>query len=204
MSPAIIAFFEMRLAARLNAHVIDLLSSEISALRRLAGKLEQASKFNGARVVVLRAKADAPHAELRRVWEIQRNLGALLLGGAWEIDRITTLTERCELLNVNVVDRAALTEEDGIVRIAVAHGLEDSAQRRRMPWKSGPLLSAMQSEMNHVMLNTEAGRAAMDKMFAAATAPGGPLADVPLYDLQPDGTMKRRPPKLNIVQNDRK
>lgn len=199
MSPAIIAFLEMRQAARLNSHVVDLLSSEISTLRRLAGKLEEASKFNGARVVVLRAKADAIQAELRRVWEIQRNLGALLLGGAWEIDRITTLTERCELLNVNVVDRAALTEEDGIVRIAVAHGLEDSAQRRRMPWNSGPLISAMQSEMNHVMLSTEAGRAAMDKMFAKATGPGGPLEGLTLYDEQPDGTMKRRPPTLTVV-----
>lgn len=198
-APVISIFLWMRRAIRQDQAVMDALWDDIRYLRRHAKLLDQASPFNASRAATLRDEADLIQADYDLVRDDCRRLGAALMAGAWEVDEATTFDERCEILNINVADRAQLPADCGLVHMFSAYGLEDSAQRRRMAWKSGPLYSAVQIEIYRVLLETEAGRAASQELWEKATGPGGMFEDLPLYDQQPDGTMKRRPPKLRVV-----
>jgi len=196
---AINAFLRIRRAIRSDSETMEELRADIKYLRHHAGLLARASPFNESRAGMLSDEADLIQADYDYVQKERRHLGVALLAGATEVDEVTTFEQRCDILNINVVDRASLPPDCGLLYMFWAYGLEDSAERRRMPWKSGPLYSAVQSEMDRVMLHTEAGRAAMDQLWKKQTDPGGLFEDLPAYDRQPDGTMKRRPPDLRIV-----
>lgn len=142
MSEIINAFLHLRRAARLNDAVVNIIYRDMTAARRQAKKLELASPFNAARAALLRADADGMEPGYKRALELQRELGVVLINFAREFDAVTTLAGRCELLNVNVADRGDLTADCGLKHITNAYGLEDSAQRRRMPWKSPPPCTA--------------------------------------------------------------
>ncbi|MGK5044936.1 hypothetical protein ACQ4WP_03415 [Janthinobacterium sp. GB4P2] len=190
------------LFARFNAREIHNMRENLWALlaygRRAVVKLE-ANPFNAHRAEFIRIelrKMDKQCDELDEVW---RGVGAALVGMAKEFDAATTFEQRCELLGVNVVDRAQLPADSGMVHIASAYGLEDSAAGRGLPHKSGPLCAAIQAHMHHVMFTTPEGREAMDKMWEKLTEPGGLFQGLPIYDEAGDGSMVRRPPKLALV-----
>jgi hypothetical protein len=127
--------------------------------------------------------------------ESLKESGRLLVDAARLVDAGTTLAQRCEILNVNVAERADLTDADGLVQIVFAHGLEDSAARRKVEWNDGPLYSAMQPVFMDFLTNTKEGQELGDSLFE----PGGLLATVPMYSQAADGSMKRLPPRLHVV-----
>jgi hypothetical protein len=139
-------------------------------------------------------RADQLGEESRKLSDAMRKWGHFLMDFAAVIDAYSTLEQRCELLNVNAADRRALSPDDGIVRIVFAHGLEDSAERRRAKWKDGPLFRAAELVF-HEFLMTDAGRAVGDTLFQ----PGGLFEKVPTYSQSPDGTMTRNRPKLRVI-----
>ena len=190
------------LLARLTAREMDEMRQNLWILlaygRRAVVKLE-AKPFNAHRAESIRIELRKMDKQCDELHEVFRGVGAALVGMAPEFDAATTFEQRCELLGVNVVDRAQLPGDSGLVHIASAYGLEDSAAGRSLPHKSGPLCGAIQAHMNHVMFTTPEGRKAMDEMWEKMTAPGGIFQGLPLYDEAADGSMVRRPPNLALV-----
>jgi len=72
-----------------------------------------------------------------------RTCGYALMEAAPTIDANTTLAQRCDLLNINIADRSALTEADGLAALIFGHGKEDSAASRHRDFKDGPLFHAL-------------------------------------------------------------
>lgn len=93
--------------------------------------------------------------------------GKLLVNCAPLVDAATSLSERCDILNVNTADRRGLTEADGVLKIVFVHGLEDSAERRRDDCKNGPLFKAVQPVMLDFLCNTPEGKKLGDSLFEA-------------------------------------
>lgn len=176
-------------------------SHTLARLGRRAILRLEASPFNKHRVEQLRIEVREVEKVRDEAREAQRGLGEALIGMAPEFDAATTFEQRCDLLGVNVADRAQLPADCGLVHMALAYGLEDSAAGRSLPHKSGPLCGAIQAHMNHVMFTTPAGRAAMDGMWKELTGPGGLFQGLPIYDQTADGTMVRRPPNLMLVNS---
>lgn len=166
--------------------------------RRMVVKLLE-RPFNEHRAEKIRIELRALDAECDLAADAQRQLGEALVKMAPEFDAATTFEQRCELLGVNAVDRAQLPADSGLVHIASAYGLEDSAAGRSLPHKSGPLCAAIQAHMNHVMFTTPEGRKAMDEMWERMAAPGGIFQGLPIFDETGDGSMVRRPPNLTLV-----
>lgn len=185
------AFCALPDAAKGHLMMLWLYGSQNDGILKHAG-----STFNGSRIAALEAQAMEPAFEEHRAR--LKGVGEFLLDMASTFDSVTTLTQRCEILGVNVADRGALTEEDGLVRIFNAHGLEDSAYHRNRGWKSGPLHESTVEIFIDFMLNTMEGRKLGDSLFE----PGGLFEDVPLYRREQDGTMVRQPPRLRVVASE--
>lgn len=156
---------------------------------------ERANAFDAARIAALEALADDATAACKPLRDALHECGKVFANTAPIIDAGTTLAQRCEILNVNVADRADLTEADGLHQIIFAHGLEDSAARLKDDWKNGPLFQASQQVFMDFLLNTREGQKLGDSLFE----PGGMFAGVPMYTQAADGTMKRQPPRLYVV-----
>ena len=154
-----------------------------------------ARPFDGARIAALETLADDAATACKPLRATLNASGQLLSDLAPMIDAGTTLAQRCEILNVNTADRACLTEADGLHMIVFAHGLEDSAARRRRDWNDGPLFQASHQVFIDFMLRTREGRALGNSMFQ----PGGLLGGLPMYVQAADGAMQRQPPKLYVV-----
>jgi hypothetical protein len=75
--------------------------------------------------------------------EIVCAYGYALRDAATTIDENTTITQRCELLNVNASDRTNMTDADGVLNILFVHVLEDSAERRHCEPNDGPLFTCL-------------------------------------------------------------
>lgn len=165
-----------------------------SSYRRRARKLrEYACPFDGARIAELEAAANDVTVNCEPMRETLKQCGQLLSSVAPMIDTGTTLAQRCEILNVNVADRASLTEADGINHLLFAHRLEDSASRRNR--NDGPLYQALQQVFINFLINTKEGQKLGDSLFQ----PDGLLAGVPMYTRASDGSMKRLLPRLSVV-----
>jgi hypothetical protein len=189
----------IRRSIRQIVQALDSARAQRNQCQRQANVLRHAgSPFNASRIATLESVVNAIELTVDDLRARLKGLGQFLLDMASTFDSVTTLTQRCEILGVNVVDRGPLTEEDGLVRIFSAHGLEDSAYHRNRPWKSGPLHESTVEIFIDFMLNTVEGRKIGDSLFE----PGGLFADVPLYRREPDGTMVRQPPRLRIVESD--
>lgn len=176
--------------------------SECRRLRRQAKKLQQASPFNHARAADLLFAAKMIDASRKVANEFFISIGRYLINVAPEFDAATTLEERCEILNVNVADRADLLPEHGLVEIVNIYGLEDSAFYRNSIWKSGPLFEAINGEIMRVMFKTPEGRAKSKQLTDELFAPGGLFYGVPTYYQQPDGAMLRKAPALTVHDAD--
>lgn len=198
---ALLAFVWVRRGIRQIVQELDSARAARNQYQRQANVLKHAgSPFNASRIATFEtlAKAMEPTCDEHRAR--LKGMGEFLLDMAWTFDSVTTLTQRCEILGVNVADRGALTEEDGLVRIFNAHGLEDSAYHRNRGWKSGPLHESTVEIFIDFMLNTVEGRKLGDSLFE----PGGLFEGAPLYRREQDGTMVRQPPRLRVVDNEPK
>lgn len=186
----------MRRGIRRAVAALDRQHDMAHQYRRQARKLrDRATPFDAARIATLESLADAATAACEPLRETLHRCGDILADAAPMIDAGLTLAQRCEILNVNMADRADLTDEDGLHRIVFAHGLEDSAARLKDDWKNGPLFQASQRVFMDFLLNTREGQKLGDSLFE----PGGMFESVPTYKQAPDGTMKRQLPRLRVV-----
>jgi hypothetical protein len=152
---------------------------------------DSGNPFHAARICKLEARAENLNAHHDELWKAMRRYGYLLSDAAPQIDASTTLSERCDLLNVNVADRTGLTDADGVVSILFAHALEDSAERRHCEFKDGPLFHALRLVMMD-FLDTPQGQAESNSLYE----PGGMFEWLPMYIVKPDGMMAHKPPPL--------
>lgn len=190
-----VVIIRLRRSARHAVAKQDRLHDEARQPRRSALALRQlGNPFDRTRILELEKQADELGKESRKISDAMRGYGQLLMDLALFIDTYTTLDERCDLLNVNIADRSQLGPDDGVVRIVFAHGLEDSAERRHCQWNDGPLFRAAQFVFAD-FLATQEGRAVGETLFQ----PGGLFERVPTYSTKPDGTLKRNPPNLRVV-----
>ncbi|MET3132897.1 hypothetical protein AAKU55_003178 [Oxalobacteraceae bacterium GrIS 1.11] len=199
MTSIINRFLWARRAMRQCDAAVELFMFDMTAARRAAKKLELASPFNANRVALLRADADEIEPRYRRAAAMQREMGAILISGAPELDAATTLDQRFELLNTNVADRAAVPAGTGLVDLVFVYCVEDSAAHRGEDWHDAPMGNAARWAVFDKMSNTPEGEAAMDKLWDEATAPGGLFQCLPMYHEQPDGSMRRAPPRLTLI-----
>jgi hypothetical protein len=111
--------------------------SEVQALK------DAGDAVYAERIQTLERRADQLEAHHGPLEEVIRECGYALMGAAPMIDSCTTLAQRCALLNINVADRAGLTEIDGLASLVFDHGKEDSAACRHCEFKEGPLFRAV-------------------------------------------------------------
>jgi hypothetical protein len=190
-----VVIIRLRRSARRAVAKQDRLHDEARRFRRSALALRTlGNPFDRARILELERQADELGKESRKISGAMRGYGKLLMDLAEFIDTYTTLDQRCDLLNVNIADRSQLSPDDGVVRIVFAHGLEDSAERRHCKWNDGPLFRAAQLVFADFLATSE-GRAVGDTLFQ----PGGLFEGLPTYSTELDGTLKRNPPKLRLV-----
>ncbi|MDC8759051.1 hypothetical protein [Janthinobacterium fluminis] len=177
-----------------------LFQTDMDAARRAAKKLELASPFNANRVALLRAEADEIKPRFRRAMEMQRKIGAVLLNNAANLDAATTLEQHFELLNTNVADRADVPAGTGLTHLVLVYCVEDSAAHRGEDWHDAPMGNAARWAVFHKMATTPEGKVAMDEMWEKEAAPGGLFEGMfATYHRQPDGNMRRAPPRLTVV-----
>lgn len=195
-------FLHARRAMRQCDAAVTLFRTGMTAARRSAKKLEEASPFNATRAARLRAEADEIEVCYRWATEMQREMGAILLGGAAEIDAATTLDQRFELLNANVADRADVPAGTGLVHLILVYCIEDSAAHRGEEWHDAPMGNAARQAMLDKMTNTPEGKVAMNALWDKETAPGGLFEGLfARYYRQPDGSMRRAPPRLTVADS---
>lgn len=197
----IVAFMRLRLMAR-SAHEIEASYSNLLRVGRQARTRLEAGRFNGHRIAKLDGTIKAIEAELKEIRAHVQRVGAELIDLAPEIDKVTTLDQRLELLNCNRADRAGLDKFDaadlGMMFLMSAHCVEDSAQYRNDEFNDRPLHAAVNAEVHRVMFSTPEGRAVSDKLFDKLFAPGGMFEAVPRAYLQADGTLLRQGPPLTV------
>lgn len=133
--------------------------------------------------------------EIRETNDSLRQVGQILMRiVAPIVDHFTSFEQRCDLLNVNVVDRCELPPGAGFEAI-VLDGLEDSASTRGDDFKAGPFFESIHLVLVDFLTNHPEGRAVGNTLFE----PGGLLASMPRYSRLPDGSMVRCRPVLRIV-----
>jgi len=195
----------MSLFFRLRRHVRRLVDEQIHlrqegrTLHRKARKLkDQAHPFDHARIASLDAKAEMLQQEAHEYSTEIKEAANLLIQLSKLITPLTTLEERFDMLNVNIADRDVCdrTDDTSIVALAAVYGLEDSAMHRGSDWKKGQLAHAFNEVFIDFLCNTQEGKVVGKTLFE----PGGLLESVPMHQTQPDGTLKRMPPRLRVVQ----
>lgn len=185
--------FILRRTLRLRATAQDEMHRATRALEKKAKRLEAESRFNGHVAQGVRDMAKSMRAEFHAMYPRKlKEYGKLIMDMAIWFDHATTLQERCEALNVNIADRAELTEKDGIIEIIFGHGLEDSATHRHSDhnWDK-PLFRALAPAFVDLMNSTPETRAVTDQAFEdtfgfAFPLPGEQPLDTPspsIHDL---------------------
>lgn len=197
-SESIAIFFRFR---RLIREVIAMeqgVRDEIRGAARKARKLKDTGNpFDHARIANLDATVSAKHQLMDKIkdqiLEVTKTTMALMRA----IDKMTTLDERFDILNTNRADRGkvATSNDTGLGALVALYGLDDSAMHRRSDSKEGAMAKAINEVMIDFLRNTEEGQALGDSFFE----PGGLLAGIPMYQQQPDGSLKRMPPRLRVV-----
>lgn len=194
----------MNLVAKIRRNVREIirhreqLSTTARVVERAAKVMREAGNpFDQNRIEVRESQAKLLHEIARDYRQMLQDAGRVLVDSAPLIDGVLTLAQRCDLLNINVADRADLTDEDGIVQLVYLRGLEDSAEYRGQDFKDGPLFNAMALVFIDFLCNHPEGRKLGDSLFE----PGGLFESVPKYRQLPDGSMERMPPCLQVVGN---
>lgn len=197
----IVAFMRLRLMAR-SAHEIRASYEDLMRIGRRARARLEAGRFNAHCIAELDATIKTIETGLKAIRAHFQHVGAVLIDLAPEIDKVTTLGQRLDLLNCNHADRARLDKFDaadlGMMYLMSAHCVEDSAQHRNDEWNDRPLHAAVNAEVQRVMSHTPEGRAVSDKLFDELFAPGGMFEAVPRAYLQADGTLLHQAPPLTV------
>lgn len=174
-------------------HWAECARSARRALDRTDGSPGSVSIFERRRLDAVIAEEQL---EIRETKDSQREVGEILMKiVAPIVDHFTSLEQRCDLLNVNVVGRFKMPPGAGIIEIASVHALEDSASTGGDDFKSGPFFESINLVLIDFLTNHPEGRAVGDRLFE----PGGLLASVPRYNRLPDGSMVRCMPVLRVV-----
>jgi hypothetical protein len=115
------------------------------ALDHEAERLRQSfpESMRGVRVAAIASQHYNFERKANHLHVILKELGYALLMATPLIDACTTLAQRCELLNINVADRGLLTEKEGVARILLEYGLEDSATHRLPELQVGAMVEAV-------------------------------------------------------------
>jgi hypothetical protein len=181
-----------RLARESNARWVDTRAFFDEQIKHFkAGLPFTASQL--ARVNDLRKQARADHRRM------QHELGQWLRENDALLTGLYGFAGVFDLLEVSPVHRAEVMEykDDGraISSAAFIGGMEESASRQsgRKPedWKDGPLFHVYMAMMTKFMLDNPGA-------LPDPTAPGGPLEGIPTYTQQPDGSMLRNTPVLQV------
>lgn len=147
--------------------------SAARASRRRAKKLRlRNGRFDGPRIAALEVQAGEADSACIPLATALRECGEMLLSLAAPFDASTTFEQRCEMLEVNQVDRNVLSVSDGLLQIAGAHGLESSAFYGRARWRSGALHRAIDAAAVHFLVNTDEGNEFLPSIFESDSAPG--------------------------------
>jgi hypothetical protein len=195
---ALVSFSLVRHFVRENYRNISEGRVSLVRAKRAAKRLE-GSPFDRHRLQEMEKHVEALKACWRVSRECQQALGCIIIDMAPRIDAMTTMEQRLELLNCNPVDTGELPEPDiGLVELIGVYCVEDSAAHRHDEFNDRPLHAAVNAEIIRVMRETREGRAASEKIFDEAFAPGGIFHGVSTYYRQPDGTMKRKAPALVV------
>jgi uncharacterized coiled-coil protein SlyX len=195
---AIAAFFKFR---RLIRGLIATEQSNRQKIRKAARngrKLKDAGNpFDHARIANLDATVSARRHLMDEINGQILEVTKITMELMRAIDKMTTLEERFDILNTNRADRGKVETSDdtGLVALVALYGLDDSAMHRRSDSKEGAMAIAINEVMIDCLRNTEEGQALGDSLFE----PGGLLAGIPMYQQQPDGSLKRMPPRLRVV-----
>lgn len=191
-------FFRLRRGIRKKITECDGYHHILRNARREAAKLkEQNNRFNTTRIAETEETIDCFDFMTRRCTDEIKEWAQSVIEIAPIIDVHTTLEERCDLLNINIADRHKIdtSENTGIVHLIAVYGLEDSAYHRGEDGKNGAMANAINDVMIDFLCNTPEGKKIGNTLFE----PGGLLQDIPMYKMQPDGVLKRMPPRLHLV-----
>lgn len=192
-----LAVVDMRHSCRVLTTTLDLYWQDVSMARRTVRKLRSTGNPFMAR------RADAIESEIQGASEVIASLKGQLRGVADKmfmcapyIDAMLPQSVLLDLLNVNHVDRSALTPEDDLTQIVFAHALENSAENRHKDWNDSAMFRAVHLRFAHALAtNAEFERVTTDMLFG----PGGMFEFVPRVEFLSDGTARKLPPPLRIA-----
>lgn len=186
-----------RRAARNALRELDRIHQARRQSRRRARQYRETGKplmIRNAEVIEARLKAQDP--DLKSYTELLAFIGESIRRFADDIDDLLSTRELLDLLEVNQVDRAGVSETAGISDIVFIHGLENSATYRGSDSNEGPLAKAMVQYMIHLTdTNPEFRRKTTDGLFGK----GGIFEFVPTYRRTESGDFVRNPPKLRLA-----
>lgn len=160
------------------------------------GLEERGNPFDDDRISRAKDSIYCREVNASRISSSMKKHARLLIEYAPAIDAVLNLRERCDLLNVNVADRAGLTEDDGIVHLIHIHHLEDSAEHRGEDFATGPMHWALTLFFADWLCDTKEGKQVADEHL---WGPGGMFEFLPTYTRQADGSFTRNPPPLRLA-----
>jgi hypothetical protein len=153
---------------------IDRATDEARCIRSEAHALKDTGDAaHAGHIRELERKADRLDSHRGKLAHVIRECGYALMSAAPIIDASTTLTQRCDLLNINKADRDGLSEFDGLAALIFDHGKEDSAACRNCEFKDGPLFHAIERVFLDFLETTRDGQVGGRYTFS----PGGLFFD---------------------------
>lgn len=192
-----VAVLDMRSCCRLLARATDAMHQEAELLERSARLYRKAqSPMYTRRAEVLEGKAKSVRERFQKFNLMYREQGYKVIHCASAIDALLPQSMILDLLNVNAADRSEVEPSDGLMEIAYARGLENSAENRGKEEIDTPLHGAVTLALMHEMAtNADFNRRADEMLFGR----GGMFEFLPRATVQQDGTLKRMPPRLRIA-----
>lgn len=171
-------FLSVRHAARDIHAQRSSLEVDIRMCRR---QMTSTRGMRGMAKVTLHQQASIDVLKVRsRVYsDALRELGSILLELAPTFDAATTLETRCDLIGINVADRAKIDPTNcGLIVLVFALALEDSATYRGFDAINNPMHSAIAPEILRIICETTNGREAMRQVVAEDIEAGGIFAQL--------------------------
>lgn len=185
-----------RILARLEDEAHDANQRDEREARKLR---ELKDPMADRRADVLEAAVEKRREASRHINDKFKEVGEDLFSAADAIDANIPRDLLLDLLNVNLVDREAVKDAKGFKELVFVRGVENSVEQRGKDTKDGsPLFRACHLRFMHELIhNEELNRTAHNMLFGA----GGMFEFIPQYQQMPDGTMKRLPPPLRVMDD---
>ncbi|HIJ22761.1 MAG: hypothetical protein HON68_02720 [Gammaproteobacteria bacterium] len=188
---------DRRFSCRVYTGILDSLHDQSHKERRDARLFrESGNPILIRRADVLEERTDQRRTQTQAINQKLLEIGHELMEFSVHIDHHLSQSQILDLLNVNIVERSQVSPEDGVIQIAYARNLEDSAMFRGSDWRQGPLAQAITSFMQHELLhNEELQESASEYLFGK----GGLMEFIPRYQQGENGEMVRMPPNLRLA-----